>query len=384
VSTSMKIGDLAKQTGVSTRTLHYYDEIGLLSPSYRTESGHRLYAEQDIIRLQQIISLRALGFSLDEIRECLENVTAFSLQQVIHLHQIRLQEQIALSHTLLSRLNAIARELQMTQSVSIEHLIQAMETITMSEQYFTPEQQAVLEARFREGEAGWQELLTKIRTEMNKGTDLNSPAVQTLVRCWRSMMQAFIGGDRKIYESLVKMYQQEGIETASWRTLDSATFEYILKADSFLTLVEEMQLAVSFEDFTLDIPKHWNSFPAVPTNSPYEVIRFASQEDGTHLLIIFREPHDPKQTLKEVSNQVQQTLAKHGFGNFVTAETTIGSKAALTLDFDMPTDDGTWSCRHYSVAEGTLRYTLGFGTSNKVGMFELYDRMAKSFEILAE
>jgi hypothetical protein len=50
----------------------------------------------------------------------------------------------------------------------------------------------------------------------------------------------------------------------------------------------------------------------------------------------------------------------------------------------MPTDDGTWSCRHYSVAEGTLRYTLGFGTSNKVGMFELYDRMAKSFEILAE
>ena len=137
-------------------------------------------------------------------------------------------------------------------------------------------------------------------------------------------------------------------------------------------------------NFTLDIPKRWNSFPPVPTNSPNEVIRFASQEDGTHLLIIFREPHDPRQSLKETSDRVQQLLAKHEFGNFVTAETTIGSRAALTLDFDRPKDGGTWSCRHYFVSEGTLRYTLGFGTTNKAGMFELYDRMAKSFEILAE
>ncbi|MBF2016646.1 MAG: MerR family transcriptional regulator [Rivularia sp. T60_A2020_040] len=59
----MKIGKLAKQTGISVRTLHYYDEIGLLSPSGRTEADYRLYAEADIVRLQQIISLRQLGFS---------------------------------------------------------------------------------------------------------------------------------------------------------------------------------------------------------------------------------------------------------------------------------------------------------------------------------
>jgi hypothetical protein len=52
---AIKVGDLAKQTGVSVRTLHYYDEIGLLSPSHRTEAGYRLYDEQDIIRLQQIV-----------------------------------------------------------------------------------------------------------------------------------------------------------------------------------------------------------------------------------------------------------------------------------------------------------------------------------------
>jgi hypothetical protein len=135
--------------------------------------------------------------------------------------------------------------------------------------------------------------------------------------------------------------------------------------------------------FGLDIPKRWNSFPAVPTNSPYEVIRFASEEDGSHILIIFREPHDPKQTIQKRANQVQQILVEQGFGNFATAETTIGSRAALTLDFDMPQGDGTWSCRQYIVAEGTLSYILGFGTSNKVGMFELFDQIAKSFEILA-
>ena len=49
---AMKVGDLAKQTGVSVRTLHYYDEIGLLSPSGRTETGDRLYPKDDIFRLQ--------------------------------------------------------------------------------------------------------------------------------------------------------------------------------------------------------------------------------------------------------------------------------------------------------------------------------------------
>lgn len=136
--------------------------------------------------------------------------------------------------------------------------------------------------------------------------------------------------------------------------------------------------------FALDIPRRWHSLPPVSTNSPHEVMRFASKEDGTHLLILFREVHDPKQALKEVSDAAQEVLASHGFGNFVRAQTTIGPRMALTLDFDRPKDGGTWSCRHYFVVEGTLRYTLGFGTTDQGRMFELYDRMAKSFEFQAE
>jgi hypothetical protein len=135
-------------------------------------------------------------------------------------------------------------------------------------------------------------------------------------------------------------------------------------------------------NFALDIPKRWNSFPPVATNSPYEVIRFASNEEGIHRLIIFRHPRDPNRSLKERSDHVQQLLASKGFGNFVSAETTIRSKAALILNFDKPQGEGTWSCRHYFLTEGTLGYTLGFGTNKPVVMFELYDRMAKSFESL--
>jgi hypothetical protein len=136
--------------------------------------------------------------------------------------------------------------------------------------------------------------------------------------------------------------------------------------------------------FALDIPERWNSFPPVPTNSPAEVIRFQSSEHGTHILIVFRHPHDPMEPMQARSDRVQERLAGAGFGNFVSADTTLGSRRSLTLDFDKMLGTVLWSCRHYFVAEGTLAYTLGFGTSDKTGMFELFDRMAKTFDILQE
>ena len=100
-------------------------------------------------------------------------------------------------------------------------------------------------------------------------------------------------------------------------------------------------------NFELDIPKGWNSFPPVPTNSPAEVIRFASNEDGTHLFdASSRFPHDPKQSLKQASDQGATDSGQPGLRQLATSETTIGSRAALRLDFDKPKDGGTWSCRH--------------------------------------
>jgi serine/threonine protein kinase len=133
-------------------------------------------------------------------------------------------------------------------------------------------------------------------------------------------------------------------------------------------------------DFELNIPEGWNTFPPVHTNSPFELLRFASHENGRHLLILFRKPHNPAKSLKVMSDWAQKILAKADFGNFVSTETTIGEKPAWTLDFDRPEGHETWSCREYFVAKGTLAYILGFGTTDKAGMFETFDRMAKSFQ----
>ncbi len=136
--------------------------------------------------------------------------------------------------------------------------------------------------------------------------------------------------------------------------------------------------------FAIDTPTNWNRFPPVSSNSPFEVTRFQSVENGVNdLLIVFREPRDPKESPTEWAAKIQGILAKGGFGNFVAGQTTIGSRTVLTLDFDRSIPGGgTWSCRHYMIADGTLRYVLGFGTNQRAQIPDLYDRMAKTFRIL--
>ncbi|HEU4617112.1 MAG TPA: MerR family transcriptional regulator [Gammaproteobacteria bacterium] len=68
-----RVGDVAEQSGVSIRTLHHYDEIGLLRPSARSASGYRLYDDADLLRLQQILIGRELGLSLEQIRRSLDD-----------------------------------------------------------------------------------------------------------------------------------------------------------------------------------------------------------------------------------------------------------------------------------------------------------------------
>lgn len=64
----MTVGEVAKKIGVTVRTLQYYDKEGLLSPSVASEGGRRLYTDKDLVMLHQIISLKSLGFSLDDIK----------------------------------------------------------------------------------------------------------------------------------------------------------------------------------------------------------------------------------------------------------------------------------------------------------------------------
>jgi DNA-binding transcriptional MerR regulator len=211
-----KVGELARRTGVSVRALHHYDEIGLLSPSHRSEAGYRLYTEIDVARLQQIRSLRALGFSLEEARD---------------FHIAHLKEQIAAQQSLADRLEQVARRWRSDENVPTEEFLQIIEVTNMIGKYYTPEQMEQLKQRgemlgqdhIRQVEAEWPELMAKVQAEMDKGTDPADERVQALARRWKELVEEFTGGDPGITKSVGRMWQEEttiqGMDTGNMRGL---------------------------------------------------------------------------------------------------------------------------------------------------------------------
>jgi DNA-binding transcriptional MerR regulator len=226
----MRVGELAKRTGLTVRTLRYYDEIGLLSPPRLPGSDYRQYGESEIRRLQQIASLRQLGFSLDEIREILTRPET-SVRQVIEMHLTRLNEQITLMEQLRWRLSAIDRGLKGNGSVTAEEFLDTLEVMNRMEKYYTPEQLATLKARaeeigdehIREVEAEWPVLIAQVQAEYDAGTDPADPKVQALAQRWMELVREFTGGDPGITNSVNRMWQEEtdiqGTETAPVRAL---------------------------------------------------------------------------------------------------------------------------------------------------------------------
>ena len=143
---ALRVGELARRTGLTVRTLHHYDEIGLLKPSLHSEGGYRLYTAADIARLQRVMSLRQLGFGLEEIRSCLDR-PGFSPLEVIELHVTRLREQVQWQQKLCRQLETIAERLRAVEEVSAPDFLQIIEEMTMWEKYYTPDQVALIKER---------------------------------------------------------------------------------------------------------------------------------------------------------------------------------------------------------------------------------------------
>jgi len=237
---ALKVGELARRTRLTIRTLHHYDEIGLLRPSLHTESGHRLYTAGDVARLQQVLSLRQLGFSLEEIRDCL-NRPDFSPVELIERHLARLREQIELQRKLCQRLEAIAAGLRTAGEVSAEEFLQTIEVMTMIESYYTPEQMESFRTRSaeaaaagedltRQGTAAWQELLAQLKVEMDSGTDPADPKVQALEQRRQALVSAFSGGDKAVEENLKRMWTEQGDKLCAQFGIDPKVMAYLGKA----------------------------------------------------------------------------------------------------------------------------------------------------------
>ena len=238
MSEALKVGELARRTGLTVRTLHHYDEVGLLRPSLHTGSGHRLYTEADVARLQQVLSLRQLGFSLEQIRDCLDR-PGFSPLEVVRLHAARLREQIALQQRLCECLDGLAQIFERAGEVSAEQFLQTIEVMSMIENYYTPEQleqlakrrEQVGEGYVRQGEADWAELFTRLKAEMDAGTDPADARVQALVKRQHELVSAFTGGDAGIAASLKKMWTEQGETLATQFGYDPRVMEYLARAN---------------------------------------------------------------------------------------------------------------------------------------------------------
>lgn len=89
-SRTYRVGEVARIAGVSVRALHHYDEIGLLVPKERTDTGYRVYDEDDLLRLQQILLGRELGLALEEIRRSLDD-PGFDHRQALLAQKRQLQ-----------------------------------------------------------------------------------------------------------------------------------------------------------------------------------------------------------------------------------------------------------------------------------------------------
>lgn len=195
---ALKVGALARRTGLTVRTLHHYDEIGLLKSSLRSEAGHRLYDADDVARLQEIVSLRQLGFSLEEIRACLDR-PGFSPLEVISLHVTHLREQIKLEQELCERLETVASHLREPGEISAEEFLQIIKEMTMMDKYYTSKQREYLKKqaeemgpeRIRQGSQDWAELIALVRAEMEKGTGPAAPQVQALAKRWLDLVNQF-------------------------------------------------------------------------------------------------------------------------------------------------------------------------------------------------
>ncbi len=109
--TKYSVKQLAKMAGISVRTLHHYDRIGLLNPSFRSEKGYRYYGKAELLKLQQILFYKELDFSLQEIGEIVNNPD-FDLQEALQFHKNALQQRLGRLKQLLVTLDKTIDELE--------------------------------------------------------------------------------------------------------------------------------------------------------------------------------------------------------------------------------------------------------------------------------
>jgi DNA-binding transcriptional MerR regulator len=214
-----RTAEFARDAGVTARTLHLYDRLDLLKPAAVTESGYRLYGEAELERLEQILALRFVGFTLDQIKELLRGprqplVVALRLQREVIARQKRRLE------SALTAIDAAERALSSESGDTWETLRNVIEVFKMQndwewvKKYYSPEALEKIEENLRsasqelieQGQRDWTTLLAAIEDAAAHGIDPNSEAAQKLAARWRELLQQFTRGSAEIQSGLNRLW----------------------------------------------------------------------------------------------------------------------------------------------------------------------------------
>lgn len=185
-----RIGELAGLTGVTVRTLHHYDQLGLLSPSSRTPGGHRCYSGEDVAQLQRIIALRSCGLSLDEIGAVLSTGAEGGLAGLLRGQLDVVDERIRQAVALRVRLLGILDGLDQTVEPSITEILRLIEETTTMNQPLTAQRfEQLKEDRARQVQEMSAETLTAFTEKMQQAwAALRRDEQTTLVEQRRIML----------------------------------------------------------------------------------------------------------------------------------------------------------------------------------------------------
>lgn len=220
---SYQAQQFATRAGVTVRTLHHYDRLGLLKPSAYTGTGYRLYRESDLARLQQIVTLKYIGFSLQEIKALLgqnghDLATALRRQRKI-INQKRHHLGMAVQAIEKAELVISSEAPDWEAFKKIIEVINMQNDMDWTRKYYSESATEKLAERatpevIEQGQDDWAQLIKEVEAAVRHGEDPTSEKSRSLAARWSNLIQQFTGGDPEISEGLKKLYDDQ----SNWPT----------------------------------------------------------------------------------------------------------------------------------------------------------------------
>ena len=204
----LKVGDLARRTGLTVRTLHHYDEVGLLKPSGRSDAGYRLYSQADVQRLHGIQTMRQMGLALSDIAELLAG-DGVAPERIIGQQIRALDQQITQATELRGRLTMLRDGLMAGAEPDMGNWLEALALMTTYGKYFSTTELKQIFTNWSLIEADWLVVKDLVRSAMDRQLPPDSPEVQALAYRWMALMLHWMGGDLDLLERWGHMFRTE-------------------------------------------------------------------------------------------------------------------------------------------------------------------------------